>query len=1343
MRKQGVAVSSQRRNEIHADTASMSEDSAGAYLDNQNTTPSRSQTILLDETISELLRQRGAAGLAKSQSILRSASGAAEENSLSFSAGTFSSWDSTAELRQTIRDSGEAPRLWRVIAKLAWWTWRLQYRKRYKAHQKALSSTVTLNTKVRASRSPWSKYNGEKRLFVDRLSILLVSHESGAELFGGERSFIDLAKSLGDAGYNVNVVLRRADRAYLEALAPYVNALYITEYRWWRGSSTDEDAVNAFISIISDSASSVVHCNTIMLRDASIAARRAGAICVTHVRELVEHDPWICEYIGLSPEEIVSDIAERSDYIIANSAATALNYPNDKTGIIWNTVDADLFDVAASGNGPICRVGLVGSLIKKKGVEDFITIAQMLQDHPIEFVLAGPPSSYMKETWLDAGKLPRNVIYSGYWQQPKDLFRVLDVVVSLSHFAESFGRTILEAMAARRPVIAYGHGAITEIVCNGETGFIVDKGDVKSAAEAILRLSKSPHLRQRLGRAGHERANELFSPTHFNERLDRFYRQIELRKAAKPLSPISASEPNCSAPAGEKIDQVLRPRTNVAQLIDHSKPLKIAYFLWHFPVPSETFVLNELRFLKQSGHDVRVYCRHSPHPDFKPDFPIHWETVEDPSDLAKKLTATEREIVHAHFTYPTVTEMVWPACEKSSIPFTFIAHSQDIFRYENDKRNRIGDISRSLMCKRVCVPSAFHRDYLKKRGVLPEKIIVIPNGIDTRLYDGDVNPHRTTKRICAIHRFTAKKGLDGLIRAAQTFEKDGIHLSLYGYGPDEKLLRDLVLELNLTNVSFEGAVSGRQQLIDVLKTYDAFMCPSVRAPDGDMDGIPTVLMEAMATGVPVIATSTSGIGDLVKHRITGILSGDGPTEIAKAVNEFYAMPAVDVASMIESAREVVKKQYDVRTTVSNLVDIWRNAVIDVVIVSWNNLPELREVIDRLYRFTRLPFHLIICDNASQAETRNWLTKFHRTRDNVTIVFNARNTMVGPGFNEAARRGTGKYIVYLCAKEGFILSEGWDSDFARYMDQNPEVGMAGTLAYSPSYFMGKDYLNIPLFSDFRNKPFAIQNPRRRFNHVQGGLFVMRRAMFEAIGGFSRDVPHNYTDVEMSFYAESCGYALGEIPSVLSLYNKTRPDAWSRIDEHVKAFHPGTLADLDVLEECVASTSNRCNLCDTRRVRKLNVFKDGICTECGSSSLDRTLWRYLAASNLLNRRLPALMIGDPKGFSALWNKCFSGVIIRSFDVDEVEFFPQKSEIFSVICLRLQREKPLVPELKLAIDKTLSEEGLVLVQDARPHRLQSRDFLERTVKDLGLRIVDRYTFRSSIIPYDPTPLIVAERS
>jgi hypothetical protein len=121
----------------------------------------------------------------------------------------------------------------------------------------------------------------------------------------------------------------------------------------------------------------------------------------------------------------------------------------------------------------------------------------------------------------------------------------------------------------------------------------------------------------------------------------------------------------------------------------------------------------------------------------------------------------------------------------------------------------------------------------------------------------------------------------------------------------------------------------------------------------------------------------------------------------------------------------------------------------------------------------------------------------------------------------------------------------------------------------------------------------------------------------------------------------------------------------------------------------------------------------------------------------------MIGDPKGFSALWNKCFSGVIIRSFDVDEVEFFPQKSEIFSVICLRLQREKPLVPELKLAIDKTLSEEGLVLVQDARPHRLQSRDFLERTVKDLGLRIVDRYTFRSSIIPYDPTPLIVAERS
>ena len=1200
-----------------------------------------------------------------------------------------------------------------------------------------------MNAKVRATRSPWVKYNGEKRLLVDRLSILLVSHESGAQLFGGERSFIDLARSLGDAGYNVNVVLRRADRAYLEALAPYVNALYVTQYRWWRASSTDEDAINAFISIMSDSGSSVVHCNTIMLRDASIAARRAGAICVTHARELVEHDPWICEYINLSPEEIISDVADRSDYIIANSNATARNYPKDKTTVIWNTVDADLFDVAAPSSGPICRVGLVGSLIEKKGVEDFITIAQMLQEHPIEFVLAGPPSNYMKETWLDAGKLPRNVVYSGYWQQPKDVFRVLDVVVSLSHFAESFGRTVLEAMAAHRPVVAYGHGAINELVCNDETGFIVDKGDIKSACEAILRLSKNPQLRQRLGRAGHQRANELFSPAHFNERLDRLYRQIELRKTNEPLSPISHSESNSAPADGQDVDQILYPRTDVASTVDHSKPLKIAYFLWHFPVPSETFVLNELRFLKQLGHDVRVYCRQSPHPDFKPDFPIHWETVEDPSDLAKKLTATEREIVHAHFTFPTVTEMVWPACEKSGIPFTFIAHSQDIFRYENDKRNRIGDISNSPMCKRVCVPSTYHRDYLKKRGVLPEKIIVSPNGIDTRLYDGELGPPRTKKRICAVHRFTAKKGLDGLIRAAQHFEADGIHLSLYGYGPDEKLLRDLVLELKLGNVSFEGCVSGRQHLIDVLKEYDAFMCPSVRAPDGDMDGIPTVLIEAMATGVPVIATSTSGIGDLVKHRLTGILSGHSPIEIAKAVNEFYSMPAIDVAAMIETAREVVKKQYDVRTTVSNLLDIWRNAVIDVVIVSWNNLPELREVIDRLYRFTRLPFHLIICDNASQAETRNWLTRFHRTRDNVTIIFNSRNSMVGPGFNEAARRGTGKYIVYVCSKEGFILSEGWDSDFARYMDQNPEVGMAGTLAYSPSYFLGKDYLKIPLFRGFRNKPFAIQNPHRRFNHVQGGLFVMRRTMFEAIGGFSTDVPHNYTDVEMSFYAESCGYHLGEIPSALSLYNKTRPDAWSRIDEHVKAFHPGTLEDVKVLEECVDPTSKRCNLCDTRRVRRLNVFKDGICTECGSSPLDRSLWRYLAASNLLNRRLPALMIGDPKGFSALWNKCFSGVIIRSFDVDDVEFFPQTSETFSVICLRLQREKPLAPELKSAIEKTLSDEGLVLVQDARSQRLQSRHFLERTVKDLGLRIVDRHTFRSSIIPYDPTPLIVAEHS
>ena len=122
-------------------------------------------------------------------------------------------------------------------------------------------------------------------------------------------------------------------------------------------------------------------------------------------------------------------------------------------------------------------------------------------------------------------------------------------------------------------------------------------------------------------------------------------------------------------------------------------------------------------------------------------------------------------------------------------------------------------------------------------------------------------------------------------------------------------------------------------------------------------------------------------------------------------------------------------------------------------------------------------------------------------------------------------GSSEYAIYVCGKEGFALRHNWERELVELMDANPDTGLAGTLGYSPNYLTGSDYKNIPVFSEFRNQQFAFENPDRVFKHVQGGLFIIRRRMFEEIGGFSQAVPHNHTDVEYSFYVESCGWKLG--------------------------------------------------------------------------------------------------------------------------------------------------------------------------------------------------------------------------
>ncbi|MFK7957304.1 MAG: glycosyltransferase [Lysobacterales bacterium] len=1150
----------------------------------------------------------------------------------------------------------------------------------------------------------------------EKHAILVVAHVAGKKIFGGERSFADMCAGLNEVGFSVHAVLPQDQQAYIKLLSDACVTITTMPYDWWRqGKPVEVEIQEGFAALIDLLKPTAVHVNTIMLREPLLAAREQDIPAVVHIREIIQHDVALRDLIGLEAKEIIQRVHSNADWVIANSQTTARSFDADKTFVVNNVVDTDRFDVENTLSAGMIRVGLISSNIEKKGLRDFFALAKLCEPEipNMSFSVIGPETPLLLELLTTA---PSNLSYLGYFEKSLDAIQAVNIVLSISHFAESFGRTVVEGLAARRPAIVYDYGTPPTLIQDGKTGFSVPWKDYQAIAPILKTLAGDCNLIAAMGTAGRRDVESRFSFEVYQQELKAAYGKIIPDLEAKSSVQI--------LPAAERFDAIVGP-------------LRIAYFLWHFPVPSETFVLNELRELVRAGHDVCVFCRQSPYPDFRPDFEVRWVNVADASELAAKLRETDRQIVHSHFVFPTVTSMVWPACESIGLPFTFICHAQDIFRYENDKNNRIAEIVDSDLCLRVLVPGKFHFNYLTERNVDCRKIIIHPQGIESERYGFDALQPREVRRFCAIHRFTEKKGLHYLLEAMRDPRLKNIEVNLYGYGPQEDELKSMAAEFGLSNVAFPGGIDGRASLISTLREHDAFLCPSVRAADGDMDGIPTIVMESMAVGTPVITTNVSSIPDIVTEGLTGYVCGpEDPSALCDAILRCMSASSYTRQRIVERARSVIEAGTNAGTLCRRLERMWRRSALDIIIVSWNNIPELKEVIARIIEHTTSEYHLIICDNQSQAPVPAFLDDLHAERKNVTVIHNDRNAMVGPGTNRAMANGRGDYAIYVCGKEGMALQHGWERQFTDYFDEHPEVGLAGTCCYSPTYLTGEGYTKLELFSKFRNPSFATDNPDREFCHVQGGLFGIRRTMFEDIGGFSEAVPHAMTDVEYSYYVESCGWKLGEMPGIISLYNKTRPTLFARIEESIKSVHPPTLEQLPLLDSIAAGCTRFCPVCEWSGEE---FDGHGECPQCGSAGHHRQLLRWLAESTLTYRRLPALWVGPHDCLLEFWQKNFQGRQLSlaelALEIDEKGQVNHKSASLELIVLDAENLSADTQSNKIIEEcaRILNKDGYLLVAQ---HESTNSELVNQVKNRFSM--VGRPNYCSAVIEYGDAVLL-----
>lgn len=173
----------------------------------------------------------------------------------------------------------------------------------------------------------------------------------------------------------------------------------------------------------------------------------------------------------------------------------------------------------------------VGRLLREKGIYEFVEVARRLgkQDKELRFVVcgaadAGNPSSVDENVyrqWRDSGM----VEFLGHVEPIDEVLRRADIVV-LPSYREGLPRTLLEAAAMAKPVVATDTAGCRDAVVDGETGLLVPVGDVDSLAEAIQMLANRPDLRRRMGRAGRQRVVELFNEEDVIAQTLQLYREL-------------------------------------------------------------------------------------------------------------------------------------------------------------------------------------------------------------------------------------------------------------------------------------------------------------------------------------------------------------------------------------------------------------------------------------------------------------------------------------------------------------------------------------------------------------------------------------------------------------------------------------------------------------------------------------------------------------------------------------------------------------------------------------------------------------------------------------------------
>ena len=392
---------------------------------------------------------------------------------------------------------------------------------------------------------------------------------------------------------------------------------------------------------------------------------------------------------------------------------------------------------------------------------------------------------------------------------------------------------------------------------------------------------------------------------------------------------------------------------------------RVGYVINRYPCYSETFIVNEIVAQESAGMEIELFSLRPPADgrfqdclgrvrapavyvpgggakgaDFWASIeqlaavvPGIWESLayargEDVKHvhqaLMLALLAIRRKVghLHAHFASGATT-VARLAARFAGIPFSFTAHAKDIF-HESVSH---ADMNRKLRdAQAVVTVSDYNVAHLQAaHGAAAASVVRVYNGLNLEEF-AYRDPQPAEPNILAVGRLVEKKGFADLIAACALLVAEGRSFTcrIVGDGDQAADLRDRIARLGLEGVVELLGGRPQREVFSLMRDAAVFACPCVVGRDGNRDGLPTVLLEAMALGLPCVSTPVTGIPELVAHEVTGLLTPEGdPPALARALARLLDDAALRTA-LARQARRRIEEDFDIHVNAARIRELLFN-----------------------------------------------------------------------------------------------------------------------------------------------------------------------------------------------------------------------------------------------------------------------------------------------------------------------------------------------------------------------------------------------------------------------------------